>query len=130
MHLYIFFTFKDINLNFFSALVTAVAVLLTFITLGTLLYAYWFQSPVIKLEQILNALTLMLTITELFFGVLYLLPCGKKEYYYYWINIFKKLIFFLSILLMNINFQKITNRGILMQCHNVQFLFHIILYSS
>lgn len=66
----------------FSELVTWSAVVLTCITIATLLYAYLLQNPVIKLETILNSLTLMLAITEVFFGILCLIPCGKKQYYY------------------------------------------------
>ncbi|KAJ8956137.1 hypothetical protein NQ314_006771 [Rhamnusium bicolor] len=62
--------------------VTAVAVLLTLVTIATLFYAFFIQSPVLKLETILNSLTILLTSTEVIFGTLDLLPCCQKRHYY------------------------------------------------
>ncbi|KAJ8962998.1 hypothetical protein NQ314_005637 [Rhamnusium bicolor] len=60
-------------------LVTAAAVGLTFVTMATLYYGFFIQTPVIRLEYMLNSLTVLLTVTEVVFGILDLLPCCKKR---------------------------------------------------
>ncbi|XP_023018224.1 uncharacterized protein [Leptinotarsa decemlineata] len=70
--------FKD----FRRRTVTAITVLLTFVTIGTLFYSFFIQSPVLKLESILNSLTIMLATTEVVFGILEILPCCQKPHYY------------------------------------------------
>ncbi|KAJ8911426.1 hypothetical protein NQ315_005959 [Exocentrus adspersus] len=61
---------------------TAIAILLTFVTLGALFYSFFIQWPVLKLEMILNSLTVILATTEVFFGTLDLLPCFQKRHYF------------------------------------------------
>ncbi|KAJ8966261.1 hypothetical protein NQ317_000535 [Molorchus minor] len=63
-------------------LTTAVAVLLTMVTIGALFYAFFIQDPVFKLETILNSITILLASTELIFGILDLMPCCQKKHYY------------------------------------------------
>lgn len=67
----------------FTVLVTGFAVLLTIGTILSLAYTFFIQYPVLKLEYILNSLTIMLTLTEVFFGVLQLgTKCFVKNPYY------------------------------------------------
>lgn len=67
----------------FAVLVTGFAVLLTVGTILSLAYTFFVQCPVLKLEYILNSLTIMLTTTEVFFGLLQLgTKCFVKNPYY------------------------------------------------
>lgn len=67
----------------FAVLVTGFAVLLTVGTILSLAYTFFIQCPVLKLEYILNSLTIMLTLTEVFFGLLQLgTKCFVKNPYY------------------------------------------------
>ncbi|KAF7270569.1 uncharacterized protein LOC143201758 [Rhynchophorus ferrugineus] len=71
--------FKEENRN----LVTGIAVLFTCITISGLVYTFFYQNPVLKLEHILNSLTVMLAFTEVGFGVLQVtIPCFRKNPYY------------------------------------------------
>ncbi|ENN72536.1 uncharacterized protein LOC109543003 isoform X2 [Dendroctonus ponderosae] len=63
-------------------LVTAFVLLMTFLTVATVVYAFGFQNPLLKLEKVLCCLTIMLTATEIVFGVLFFFPCFKKVDYY------------------------------------------------
>ncbi|KAJ8944324.1 hypothetical protein NQ318_016131 [Aromia moschata] len=63
-------------------IVTAVVVLLTCVTLAALFYAFYEQDPVLKLETILNSLTVLLASTEVVFGILDILPCCQKKHHY------------------------------------------------
>lgn len=65
-----------------SDLITAIAALLTLVTIAGMLYTFFIQCPVLKLEYILCSLMIMLAGTEIIFGVLQLLPCCKKVQYY------------------------------------------------
>ncbi|KAH1006210.1 uncharacterized protein LOC125502776 [Dendroctonus ponderosae] len=64
-------------------LVTGIAVFFTCITISGLVYTFFIQNPVLKLEHILNSLTVILALTEVGFGVLQLaLKCFRKNPYY------------------------------------------------
>ncbi|XP_019865341.1 uncharacterized protein LOC109594566 [Aethina tumida] len=63
-------------------LATACSVILTLLSICGILYTFFIQDPVLKLEYILGAISIMLTCTEVVFGVLDLLPCCQKVQYY------------------------------------------------
>ncbi|CAG9771366.1 unnamed protein product [Ceutorhynchus assimilis] len=63
-------------------LVTGIAVFFTFITISGLVYTFFIQNPVLKLEHILNSLTVLLALTEVGFGILQLtIKCFRKDPY-------------------------------------------------
>ncbi|XP_030756133.1 uncharacterized protein LOC115882296 [Sitophilus oryzae] len=71
--------FKAENRN----LVTGVAVLFTCITISGLIYTFFYQHPVFKMEHILNSLSVMLTFTEVGFGLLQIIiSCFRRNPYY------------------------------------------------
>ncbi|XP_066259968.1 uncharacterized protein [Euwallacea similis] len=63
-------------------IVTAFALLMTFVSVGTVIYTFGYQNPALKLEKVLGSLTIMLTTTEIVFGFLFFMPCFKKVDYY------------------------------------------------
>ncbi|XP_066255052.1 transmembrane protein 216-like [Euwallacea similis] len=64
-------------------LVTGIAVFFTYITISGLAYTFFIQKPVLKLEHILNSLTIMLALSEVVFGNLQLmLKCFRRNPYY------------------------------------------------
>lgn len=68
---------------FIADLVTGIAVFFTCITISGLVYTFFIQSPVLKLEHILNSLTIMLALTEVAFGMLQIvMKCFRKNPYY------------------------------------------------
>lgn len=66
---------------FFLDIVTAFALLMTLVTLTTVGYTFILQDPALKLEKVLGSLTLMLTITEIVFAILFFFPCFKRVDY-------------------------------------------------
>ncbi|KAL1502187.1 hypothetical protein ABEB36_007365 [Hypothenemus hampei] len=64
-------------------LVTSIVVFFTFITISGLVYTFFIQKPVLKLEHILNSLTITLALTEVGLGVLQVvIKCFRKNPYY------------------------------------------------
>ncbi|CAH2000456.1 unnamed protein product [Acanthoscelides obtectus] len=61
---------------------TAIVVFFTFVTFAALIYQLFLQKPIMRLEYILNSITIMLATTEIVFGILDLLPCCQKVHYY------------------------------------------------
>nr|CAH7724339.1 unnamed protein product [Callosobruchus chinensis] len=70
--------FKDLR----RKISTAVTVFFTCITFAALIYQLFLQKPIMRLEYILNSITIMLASTEIVFGILDLLPCFQKVHYY------------------------------------------------
>lgn len=66
----------------FSDIITGVALFFTFVTILSLLYTFFIQSPILKLELILSVLSILLAVTEVIFGTLQLIPCCQKVQYY------------------------------------------------
>lgn len=57
---------------------TAFVLLMTFISMASVVYAFGVQDPLLKLEKVLCSLTIMLTTTEVIFGVMFFFPCFKR----------------------------------------------------
>ncbi|CAG9768015.1 unnamed protein product [Ceutorhynchus assimilis] len=63
-------------------IVTTFALLMTMVSLATVIYTFGYQDPILKLEKVLCSITVMLTTTEIVFGILFFFPCFKKVDYY------------------------------------------------
>ncbi|CAH0560764.1 unnamed protein product [Brassicogethes aeneus] len=62
-------------------LATAAGVFLTVLSICGLLYTFFIQDPVLKLEYILSSLSIILACTEVVFGILHFMPCCQRKLY-------------------------------------------------
>lgn len=75
-------TYFNLLLQLFSVICNCIAVFLTLVTACGVIYIFYLQSPVLKLEYILCSMLSLLIVSELLFGFLQIFPCFKpKEIY-------------------------------------------------
>lgn len=79
---HILFVNTSIFNSLLSVLCNSLAVFLTLITTSGLLYTFFLQDPVLRLEYILCSIMFLLVSNEILFGFLQIFPCCKRREYY------------------------------------------------